>query len=102
LENIRELFSSVEEILLSSSTVPPNRKNLNPQNSLFFSKVIINNDKIKVTRKILQGKEGKHYIVYQVNVKGKIASKLGKIKHVEILSPIEFRKFMSDYLDNRF
>jgi len=55
-----------------------------------------------VTRKIFQRKKGKHYIVYQVNVKGKIASKLGKIKHTEILSPVEFRKFMSDYLDNRF
>jgi len=99
LESIEKIQQSLILYPLLSAT---NHKNPNLHKLPFFSKVIINNEKIKVTRKILQGKKGKHYIVYQVNVKGKIASKLGKIKHTEILSPIEFRKFMSDYLDNRF
>jgi len=99
LENIEKIQQFLTLSPLLSTT---NHKNSNLHKFPFFSKVIINNDKIKVTRKIFQRKKGKHYIVYQVNVKGKIASKLGKIKHTEILSPVEFRKFMSDYLDNRF
>jgi len=96
LENIEK----IQQSLILSSLLSANHKNPNLHKFPFFSKVIINNDKIKVARKVLQGKKGKYYIVYQVNVKGKIASKLGKIKHTEILSPEEFRKFMNDYLDN--
>ena len=62
------------------------------------TKIIFNNQKIKCSEKYFPGKNDSVEKKFQVQVKGSVSSKLGKIKHTEILDEKHFWEWMEDYL----